>query len=42
MTITSASITRLVLQDDALRIRYKRVTLDMTSLRPASDVAVIL
>ena len=33
---------RLVLSDGELRIRSKRVELDMTTLRPASDVAVIL
>jgi p-cumate 2,3-dioxygenase beta subunit len=34
---------RLVLADDGtLRIRSKRVELDMTALRPASDVAIIL
>jgi p-cumate 2,3-dioxygenase subunit beta len=33
---------RLVEQDGELRIRGKRVMLDMTSLRPANDVAIIL
>lgn len=33
---------RLVEIDSALRIRSKRVVLDMSSLRPANDVAVIL
>jgi p-cumate 2,3-dioxygenase subunit beta len=33
---------RLVLEATALRIRSKRVVLDMTALRPASDVAIIL
>lgn len=33
---------RLVLDGPALRIRSKRVVLDMTALRPASDVAIIL
>ncbi len=33
---------RLVDQDGDLRIRGKRVMLDMTSLRPANDVAIIL
>ena len=33
---------RLVLADGALKIRSKRVVLDMTALRPASDVAIIL
>jgi p-cumate 2,3-dioxygenase beta subunit len=33
---------RLVLHGAALRIRSKRVVLDMTALRPASDVAIIL
>ncbi|RZT85773.1 p-cumate 2,3-dioxygenase beta subunit [Pseudonocardia sediminis] len=33
---------RLVERDGALRIRSKRVELDMSSLRPANDVAVIL
>ncbi len=33
---------RLVLSGGELRIRFKRVELDLTTLRPASDVAVIL
>jgi p-cumate 2,3-dioxygenase beta subunit len=33
---------RLVLRDGALRIRYKRCELDMTVLRPAGDLAIIL
>jgi p-cumate 2,3-dioxygenase subunit beta len=33
---------RLVLEGTTLRIRSKRVLLDMTTLRPASDVAIIL
>lgn len=33
---------RLVEQDGELRIRTKRVELDMSSLRPANDVAIIL
>ena len=33
---------RLVLDSGALKIRSKRVVLDMTALRPASDVAIIL
>lgn len=33
---------RLVLDGTALKIRSKRVVLDMTALRPASDVAIIL
>jgi p-cumate 2,3-dioxygenase beta subunit len=33
---------RLVLEGTALKIRSKRVVLDMTALRPASDVAIIL
>ena len=33
---------RLVERDGELRIRSKRVELDMSSLRPANDVAVIL
>ena len=33
---------RLTVVDGELRIRSKRVELDMTALRPASDVAVIL
>jgi p-cumate 2,3-dioxygenase subunit beta len=33
---------RLVLEDDQLRIRSKRAVLDMTTLRPAADVAIIL
>lgn len=33
---------RLVHRDGELRIRSKRVVLDMTSLRPANDVAIIL
>jgi len=33
---------RLVLDGAELRIRSKRVVLDMTTLRPASDVAIIL
>ena len=33
---------RLVHHEDVLRIRSKRVVLDMTSLRPANDVAIIL
>ncbi|WP_051341908.1 aromatic-ring-hydroxylating dioxygenase subunit beta [Pseudonocardia spinosispora] len=33
---------RLVLRDGALRIRSKRCELDMTELRPAGDLAVIL
>jgi p-cumate 2,3-dioxygenase subunit beta len=33
---------RLVLEGTDLRIRSKRVVLDMTALRPASDVAIIL
>jgi p-cumate 2,3-dioxygenase beta subunit len=33
---------RLVLDGAALKIRSKRVVLDMTALRPASDVAIIL
>lgn len=33
---------RLVLDGPALKIRSKRVVLDMTALRPASDVAIIL
>lgn len=33
---------RLVLRNGELAIRSKRVELDMTALRPASDVAVIL
>jgi p-cumate 2,3-dioxygenase subunit beta len=33
---------RLVLDGTALKIRSKRVVLDMTTLRPASDVAIIL
>jgi p-cumate 2,3-dioxygenase subunit beta len=33
---------RLVLEGTALKIRAKRVVLDMTTLRPASDVAIIL
>jgi p-cumate 2,3-dioxygenase beta subunit len=41
-TYTGRFDYRLVLSDGALRIRHKRVTLDMTVLRPASDVAVIL
>ena len=32
----------LVLDGAALKIRSKRVVLDMTALRPASDVAIIL
>jgi len=33
---------RLVLAPSGLKIRSKRVVLDMTALRPASDVAIIL
>jgi p-cumate 2,3-dioxygenase subunit beta len=33
---------RLILDGEALKIRSKRVVLDMTALRPASDVAIIL
>ncbi len=33
---------RLVLDGTAVKIRSKRVVLDMTALRPASDVAIIL
>ena len=33
---------RLVVSDGALRIRYKRCELDMTELRPAGDLAIIL
>jgi p-cumate 2,3-dioxygenase beta subunit len=33
---------RLVLAEATLKIRSKRVVLDMTALRPASDVAIIL
>ena len=33
---------QLVLDGTALKIRSKRVVLDMTALRPASDVAIIL
>jgi p-cumate 2,3-dioxygenase beta subunit len=33
---------RLILDGEALKIRSKRVILDMTALRPASDVAIIL
>jgi p-cumate 2,3-dioxygenase subunit beta len=33
---------RLVERDGALRIRSKRVELDMSTLRPANDVAIIL
>lgn len=33
---------RLVLRDGELRIRYKRCELDMTELRPAGDLAIIL
>jgi len=33
---------RLVLAPDGLKIRSKRVVLDMTVLRPATDVAIIL
>jgi p-cumate 2,3-dioxygenase beta subunit len=33
---------RLVLDGAALKIRSKRVVLDMTALRPVSDVAIIL
>lgn len=33
---------KLVVVDGALRIRSKRVVLDMTKLRPANDVAIIL
>jgi p-cumate 2,3-dioxygenase subunit beta len=33
---------RLVHVDGALRIRSKRVVLDMSSLRPANDVAIVL
>jgi p-cumate 2,3-dioxygenase beta subunit len=33
---------RLVLRDGALRIRAKRCELDMTELRPAGDLAIIL
>ena len=33
---------RLVLTDGYLQIRRKRITLDMTTLRSASDVAIIL
>lgn len=33
---------RLVCADGGLRIRSKRVVLDMTSLRPAADVAIFL
>jgi p-cumate 2,3-dioxygenase subunit beta len=33
---------RLVLDQGVLKIRSKRVVLDMTALRPASDVAIIL
>ncbi len=33
---------RLVLNGTAVKIRSKRVVLDMTALRPASDVAIIL
>lgn len=32
----------LVLRDGELRIRYKRCELDMTELRPAGDLAIIL
>jgi p-cumate 2,3-dioxygenase beta subunit len=33
---------RLVVQDGQLRIRSKRAVLDMTELRPAGDLAIIL
>jgi len=33
---------RLVVEDGQLRIRSKRVVLDMTELRPAGDLAIIL
>jgi p-cumate 2,3-dioxygenase beta subunit len=33
---------RLVLRDGQLKIRYKRCELDMTVLRPAGDLAIIL
>jgi p-cumate 2,3-dioxygenase beta subunit len=33
---------RLILDGETLKIRSKRVVLDMTALRPASDVAIIL
>ena len=33
---------RLVATPEGLRIRLKRITLDMTALRPVSDVAIIL
>jgi p-cumate 2,3-dioxygenase beta subunit len=33
---------RLVMDESALKIRSKRVVLDMTVLRPAGDVAIIL
>jgi len=33
---------RLLYRDGALRIRDKRVVLDMTALRPAYDVAIVL
>jgi p-cumate 2,3-dioxygenase beta subunit len=33
---------RLVWRDDSLRIRAKRIVLDLTTLRSASDVAIIL
>ena len=33
---------RLVMTETGLRIRLKRVTLDMTALRPTNDVAIIL
>jgi p-cumate 2,3-dioxygenase beta subunit len=33
---------RLVLTEDGLRIRSKRIVLGLTALRPASDVAIIL
>lgn len=33
---------RLVVGEDGIRIRFKRVVLDMTTLRPADDVAIFL
>ena len=33
---------RFVLEDGQLRIRSKRAVLDMTELRPAGDLAIIL
>ena len=42
VTFVGSYAYRLVHDDGELRIRGKRVMLDMTSLRPANDVAIIL